>query len=178
MVNELLDGAIQGGGHARTDIASWVTQGEGPDLEFKETARFNVRTGEQDRALEAVVVKTVAGFLNGHGGTLVIGVDDAGVAVGLDRDLQTLSRATHDGYEQFLRNLLNPGIGVDLCSRIGIEFPSVDGSDVCALRIPAAPRAVWLTAANDKVFYVRSGNTTQPLNGEEAHRYIAAHWGG
>ena len=80
-------------------------------------------TGVVRQALESVVAKTVAGFMNAHGGTLVIGVDDNGNPVGLDRDLATLSKSNVDGYELFLRNLLNTAVGADLCARIGIEFP-------------------------------------------------------
>jgi len=124
-----------------------------------------------------VVVNTVAGFLNATGGTLVIGVADSGLPVGLDRDLSTLSKANLDGYQLFLRNLLNSAIGADLAIRVGIEFPRVDGVEVCALRVPAAPLPVWISNGNAKVFFVRSGNMTQPLDGEQAHRYIAQHWG-
>ena len=176
MVNEFLDGIIERGNQGISDIESLVTGGEGPAVEFKETARFNVRTGATDRVLEGVVVKTVAGFLNTHGGTLVIGVTDGGLPVGLADDLSTLSKGNLDGYELFLRNLLNAAVGADLCARVGIEFPRVQDEEVCALRIPAAPRPVWLNSGNERLFYVRSGNSTQPLDGEQAHRYITAHW--
>ncbi len=114
--------------------------------------------------------------MNAHGGILVIGVDDNGNPVGLDRDLATLPKPNLDGYELFLRNLLNDAVGPDLCARISVEFPTVDGIQVCALRFPAAPRAVWIKIGNDKVLYVRSGNSTRPFDGEQAHRYITAHW--
>jgi hypothetical protein len=100
------------------------------------------------------------------------------MAVGLSRDIETLSKKNLDGYQLFLRNLLNSAVGPDLCSRVGIEFSNIDGSEVCALRVPAAPRAVWIGSAADKVLYVRSGNSTQPLDGEQAHLYISTHWSG
>lgn len=176
LVNDFLDGVALEGGRRTSDLASLVSDGEGPTVEFKETARFNVRTGSPDKALEGVIVKTVAGFFNAYGGMLVIGIDDDGNAIGLDRDLATLSKANLDGYQLFLRNLLNTGIGPDLCARIEIEFPVVDAIKVCALRIPGAPRAVWISSGNDKKLYVRSGNSTQPLDSEQAHRYISDHW--
>jgi hypothetical protein len=177
MVNEFLDGIIERGSQGASDLADLVSEGEGPALEFKETARLNVRTGAPDKALEAVIAKTVAGFLNSHGGTLVIGISDSGRPVGLDADLATLSKRSLDGYQLFLRNLLNSTIGPDLCARVGIEFPHVDGVQVCALRVPAAAGPVWTKSSNEKTLYVRSGNLTQPLDSEQAHRYIAQHWG-
>jgi len=176
MVNDFLDGVVQEGGRRASDIADLVSGGEGSTVEFKQTARFNLRTGLPDKALEQVVAKTVAGFMNAYGGNLIIGVDDNANPVGLDRDLATLPKPNLDRYQLFLRNLLNAAVGTDLCTRIGIEFPAVDGIEVCALRVPAAPRPVWISSGNDKVLYVRSGNSTQPLDGEQAHRYITSHW--
>ena len=50
------------------------------------------------------LVKTVCGFLNAEGGTLLIGVDDSGVPIGLTNDMSTLgNKANRDGYELFLR---------------------------------------------------------------------------
>jgi predicted HTH transcriptional regulator len=45
---------------------------------------------ERDPQVEAVIAKTVCGFLNGRGGTLLIGVDDEGEALGLAADLELL----------------------------------------------------------------------------------------
>ena len=114
--------------------------------------------------------------MNAQGGALFIGIDDDGNPVGLDRDLGTLSKPNLDGYQLFLRNLLNAAVGTGLCARIGIGFPMVDGTQACPLRVPAAARAVWISSGNDKVFYVRSCNSTQPLDSEQAHRYITSHW--
>jgi hypothetical protein len=178
MVNEFLDGVAEHGRSGATDVASLIAEGEGPSVEFKETARFNVRTEVADKALEAVVVKTIAGFLNAYGGTLIIGVDDSGNAIGLDRDLGSLSKKPNlDGFQQSLRTLLNNGLGTDVATRIGIEFPLVDGVQVCEMSAPASSDPVWVKhEGKEKVFFVRSGNTTQPLDGEEAHRYIVDHW--
>lgn len=176
MVNKFLDGIAEQRTRAATDITTLVAEGEGPAVEFKEAARFNVRTGSPDKTLERGIAKAVAGFLNSHGGTLIIGVDDAGNPVGVDRDFATLPKSNPDGYQLFLRHLLNSAVGADLCSRVGIEFPRVNGTEVCALRIPAASRPIWLNSGNDRILFVRSGNSTQPLNGEQAHRYISSHW--
>jgi hypothetical protein len=177
MVNMFLDGVVNEGSRAMIDIADLISEGEGPSLEFKETARLNVRTGAVDKVMEGVIVKTVAGFLNFQGGILIVGVNDAGVPVGIDCDMETMTKKSLDGYELFLRNLLNAGIGPDMCTRVGIEFPSIDGTCVCVLRVPAALRAVWVSNGSGKVLYVRSGNSTQPLDSEAAHRYVSSHFG-
>ena len=177
IVNNFIDGVGQDGRRDSVEIATVIASGEGPSVEFKETARINTHTGLQDKGLEAAVVKTAAGFLNAAGGTLVIGVNDSGVPTGLERDLQTLGKGTVDGFELFLRNLLNSAVGADLCARVRIQFPVVDDMQVCAVIVPASSQAVWVAVGNDKVLFIRSGNATQPLDGEAAHRYVTAHWG-
>jgi predicted HTH transcriptional regulator len=127
--------------------------------------------------MEGVVVKTVAGFLNSQGGILIVGVNDAGIPIGIDRDMETLNKKNLDGYELFLRSLLNTGIGVDMCARVEIEFAPIDGIRICVLRVPAAPRAVWVNSGSGKILYIRSGNSTQPLDSEAAHNYISSHFG-
>lgn len=176
MVNNFLDGVVQEGSRRASDITDLVSAGEGPTLEFKAAVRFNIRTQSVDKNLEGVVAKTVAGFLNAYGGTLIIGIDDDGNPIGIQNDLGTLPKRNIDGYQLFLRNLLNAAVGADLSMRINIDFPIMNGKEVCVIRVPAAPRAVWISSANDKILYVRNGNSTQPLDGEQAHRYITSHW--
>lgn len=62
---------------AAIDVAAVVRAGESDRVEFKETARWNVREEKKDARMEQVVAKTIAAFLNSAGGTLVIGVDEA-----------------------------------------------------------------------------------------------------
>lgn len=54
------------------DLPFIVRQGEGPYLEFKSSLRWDMAETRINRALEGVVLKTLAGFLNSHvGGTLL-----------------------------------------------------------------------------------------------------------
>ena len=59
-----------------TDTAQLLASGdgEGRHVEFKQTARYNVREQHKDKRMEAVIVKTVAGFLNAEGGALSSGL--------------------------------------------------------------------------------------------------------
>ena len=45
-------------------------------MEFKSTLRLNLHTGQTDDRMQLAVLKTLAGFLNAQGGTLLIGVAD------------------------------------------------------------------------------------------------------
>ena len=97
------DGAIRG----------LLRAGESQTLEFKSTARYNMLAARPDKKMEHVVVKTVCGFLNAEGGTLLIGVDDDGQVVGLEKDLSTLGRKPNlDGYELWLRRRLDDDLSI------------------------------------------------------------------
>ncbi len=171
-VNEFLD-SIAEEGRTTADPVSLIVGGETDAVEFKETARFNRHTGAADKAMEGAVAKTVAGFLNGRGGTLFIGVNDQGVVVGIVADLGTLTaRPDVDGYQQFLRQMLSDRLGAATCAHLDVSFPVVDDRQVCMVRVPLAGKPAYLTEGSVQQFYVRIGNTTRPLNIGEAHEYI------
>lgn len=171
LVNRFLD-QVATAGAATVGVGSLIEGGEGPAVEFKETARYNIASKQADKLLESMIVRTVAGFANASGGTLLIGVTDAGIAVGIDRDLKTLNRKDLDGYEQFLRTLLRTQLGDISTTRARITFPDVDGVTVCVIHMPASPTPMWIQAGPDRVFVARSGNTTQTLSGDTAHQYM------
>ncbi len=56
-------------------IDELVANDEDSAVEFKSTARWDLRENTASRLMEDAVVKTVAGFLNSDGGTLLIGLD-------------------------------------------------------------------------------------------------------
>lgn len=62
------------GGAALRTVAEIIENDEDFSVEFKSTARWDLREDKPSRAMEDAVVKTVAGFVNTDGGTLLIGV--------------------------------------------------------------------------------------------------------
>jgi len=159
-------------------ITALMQRGEGSDLEFKSTARWDARQSKINRELENVIVKTVCAFLNAEsGGTLLIGVDDGGHAVGLDNDYKTLKRQDRDGYENFLMNLLLTAYGKDVSPHLRIDFHEVDGHDVCRVSVTSAPRPVFVPdGSGGENLYIRTGNATRQLSTREAIEYCRTRW--
>jgi hypothetical protein len=177
-VNEFVASAAAAA-ESSLDVGALLGSGESERLEFKETARLNTHTGVVDREIENAVVRTVAGFMNSVGGVLVVGVNDAGIVVGLERDLETLGRRQNlDGYEQALRTLLGVNLAKDRCASVTVTFPEVDGTQVCVLQVPRSPQPVFAGEGPSQTFYVRSGNTTETLGIEQAHNYMRDHFRG
>jgi len=157
-----------------------IAAGESARVEFKSSARYNMHSKQRDERLELVIAKTVSAFANSDGGVLLIGVDDDGVPVGLANDLQFMKQPDLDRYELWLRDLLAATIGVVASAAVVIEFASLDGEDVCVVRVPASMRPVILTGGKDKkrALYVRTGNSTRELQIDEALAYSATRWRG
>lgn len=161
--------------------AELIAQGESRMLEFKSSARWDIKQSKLNKDLEKPVVKTVAAFLNSaEGGTLLIGVDNDGVALGLDNDYQTFSaeRRNLDGYELWLMGLLLKTYGKDFAPYIKIIFPIVDGLTICRVDVAPGPQPVYVTEAAVDIFYVRTGNATNSLTTREAVSYSRNRWGG
>lgn len=161
------------------DVPAVLAAGESDRVEFKETARWNIRENRKDPRMELAIAKTVAAFLNSAGGVLVIGASDEGRAVGLDRDLATLRTPDHDRFELWLRDLLSTLLGRNAAALPRLQFAVVEGAMVCAVICPPSPKPVFLTVAKDggsTDLWVRVGNSTRSLGVDEAVDYVARHW--
>ena len=155
--------------------------GESQTVEFKSTARWNIQAGKRDKKLDFVIIKTVCGFLNAEGGHLLIGVTDDGEVIGLAEDMQTLgSRRNRDGYELFLRQLLDKNLSVPTAGIVSITFATVDGLDICSVSTSSSDRPVFAKPTDGGTspteFWVRTGNATKRLHGDDMLKYQANHW--
>jgi hypothetical protein len=155
------------------DLLALIARGEGPHLEFKSTMRYDIRLSKFNRDLTKVIAKTVAGFLNSQGGTLLIGVEDNGNIFGITKDLETLSTQTNDYYELTLRNALGLYLGVEISAAISVKFVNTEAGVVTAVTAMGHHEPVFFQDGESREFYVRDGNSTRPLNVMAAHRYIA-----
>jgi len=153
------------------EIAALLAAGENAKLEFKSSARWDLRENKKNPAMEQVILKTVAAFLNSEGGTLLLGVSDDNAVLGLEHDYQTLQRKNADGYELFLGDLLLTQYGKDLSRYLKFSFHELDEKQMCRIIIQAAPRAVWVKEGADEHLYIRAGNSTRRLTTKEAIEY-------
>ncbi len=159
------------------DLHTLIQQGEGPLLEFKSSFRWDMEQERVNKNLENVILKTLAGYLNNSlGGTLLIGVNDKGEIIGLEKDYQSLKRPDQDGYEQMIMTAISTHLGADLCQFVKVLFHVIDGKHVCRLIILASPRPVFLTQGKVPKFYLRTGGGTRDLNIQEALEFIAHRW--
>ena len=163
-------------------IAELIEAGESQIVEYKSTARWNVRAEMADRKMEHVIVKTVCGFLNADGGSLLVGVEDDGNVIGLGADYGTLgSKGNRDGFELWLRQHLANNLSVETAGLVRVKFDDVGGLDVCTVTVPPSGKPVFAKPHEGKgdltEFWVRDGNRTEQLHGDQMVEYQQNHWG-
>jgi len=162
------------GGLSLEDI---MAAGEGANIEFKSTLRWNLKAPRVDKDIEFEVLKTIVGFMNSRGGVLLIGVADDGTMHGLEEDYKTLHKKSKDGFELHLRNIVQRTVGGALTYLINIRFASKGGKDVCIVTIQPSPSPIWMQKEGENDFYVRSGNQTKAFDSKETAEYVRLRWG-
>jgi ATP-dependent Lon protease len=153
-----------------------IADGESSSVEFKQSARWNQQKGDKDPVLELSVLKTVAGFMNAHGGILLIGVADDRTIVGVEPDYRTIAKGGRDRYENWLTTLFETNLGKPAATQVSISFEDHDGHELCRVDVEPSAKPVYVTKGNSADLYVRINNSTRLLNTSEAVDYIAAHW--
>ena len=164
------------------NIAAVLEEGEGRNVEFKSTARFNSFTGAADPRLEWSALKTIAGFANADGGLLVIGIDDDGKSVGIEHDYATLRKQDRDGWELWLTDAVSASMSKVAAVLLEVRFARHDGVDVALVDVrPSKTGPVFAKEpkGDQKLrFMVRINNSTQELEGRDADDYKKTRWPG
>ncbi len=158
--------------------AELIAAGESSKVEFKETAFWDIKRDMKDKVVSLAVVKTVAGFMNQEGGTLLIGVNDQSEAVGLGRDFRIWGKSAHtarDSFENALTTLFEETLGRPATlSHLRLSWEQVDGKEICRIDVSPSREPVFVKNKETKSaeFYVRMNNSTRALNTEDALKYL------
>ena len=165
------------GGAALRTVEEIVANDEDYSVEFKSTARWDLREGKPNKAMEDAVVKTVAGLLNTDGGTLLIGVDNSGTPVGLDHDYQRVQPKNGDGFVNWLTTHLINALGHTPVARIRARITTFQGKDICRVDVAGHTEPVWAkTSKETRIFFARFNNSTRAIPDDEVNDYVATHW--
>ncbi|MEJ7759547.1 MAG: DUF262 domain-containing protein [Gemmatimonadaceae bacterium] len=145
-----------------------ISRGESMQTEFKSTLRVNAHTGQSDSKMEHAVLKTVAAFLNSGGGTLFVGVNDSGEAVGLENDKFT----SEDKMALHLDNLIKDRLGGAVFACIKTTFADVGEKRILAIECATSSKPVFLKNASGEEFFIRAGASSPALPASHTHEYI------
>ena len=154
-----------------------IAKDETYEVEFKSTARWNLREERKDKRMEDAVVKTIAGFLNTDGGTLFIGVgDDAS-----DRRLGPRLAARQAAERRWLRQLADdPSHQCPQAHRRDAHARSDRPGgrrEVCRIDVARSSAPVMARMSDGReAFWVRMNNSTRELPEIEVEEYVKDHW--
>ena len=159
-------------------VRALLAAGESGSLEFKSSLRWDRREEQVNKAIEHMVVKTLAAFLNAAGGTLLIGIDDGGIPVGLAADYGTFKKKDRDGFESHLQAVLVRDLGESASSSfLTVNFHAIDGSDICQVTVEPSDHPIYVEYQNEAIFYLRVGNGTRALPVDETVKHVGQRWG-
>ena len=153
---------------AEFDLSKIVVNGESEAVEFKSTLRTNLHTGNKDPRMEMAVLKTLAGFLNTDGGTLIVGVSDDGSPVGIVAD----EFANEDKMGLHLVNIVKTRLGIQALTNLHARFDDHDDSRVMVVKCLKAPAPVFLKDGDTERFYIRTGPSTTELSASQTQEYM------
>lgn len=153
-----------------TQINSLIQGGENERLEFKSSVRWNFKAGRTGKEMELAWLKTVVAYLNSEGGVILLGVDDAGEVLGLDKD----GFANDDKALRHIENLIAQHIGPAYSPYIRTRLQSVPDKKVLMIICNAAPTPVFLKHDKGEDFYIRTGPASRSLSPSEVLDYIEA----
>lgn len=158
-----------------------VAQGEGEQLEFKETLRWDVRQGALHKRIEDQCLKAIAAFTNYKGGTLLIGVRDDGSVPGLEPDLSTLG-GSRDKFDLHLTNLIKDRFSESFrAGCVSVSYPVIQDKVICRVDVKRSRKPVYLAiadgvgAATDRLI-VRAGASSPEIPLSQIAAYVREHF--
>lgn len=149
-------------------IEEIILSGESNEVEFKSTLRVNLHTGAKDPRIELSCLKTIAGFLNTNGGTLVIGVEDDSTMLGIEVDQFPNEDKMNLHLVNLVKERMNPLAMTDTHPR----FEDYDGKRVLVVECSRSKSPVFVRDGNVERFYIRTGPSTTELSASQIQEYI------
>ena len=156
---------------ASDELREILWRGKTDTLEFKATLSANLHTGARDQHTEYDVLKVIAAFLNTEGGTLIIGVDEAGVPKGIDND----SFPNEDEMWLHLLELLIKQIGAVACAGIRAGFVSYGRRRLLMIRCRKSNFPICV--GEEEEFCIRRDSVVARLRTSQITPYINSHFG-
>jgi len=150
------------------NLSQIIVNGESEAVEFKATLRTNLHTGNKDPRMELSVLKTIAGFLNTAGGTLIVGVYDDGTPADIGAD----GFPNEDRTSLHLVNIVKERMGPQAMTHMHVHFEDFDSTRVMVIKCGKAPVAVFVKDGNIERFYIRTGPSTTELTASQTQDYI------
>lgn len=162
----------------KLDIHELIKQDESYNLEFKSTFAWNLKEKKIDSEMKHSVLKTIVGFMNANGGTLLVGVSDDHNIVGLEHDYTSNWKGNKDGFLLDFRGFIEKQIGMTNYNRyVTLDFIQVENKEILIVRIEKSLDPIFVKSNGKKIMFIRLDNKTEPIDDpEEINKYIEDNW--
>ena len=184
----------------QSSLAQLLKDGENHRVEFKERALWSVNYSNEDikahrpqsnelhkygqATSKYIIAKTLAGFLNTEGGTLLIGAlenkDGSIDTVGIDQELIFLKDQTVDGYRRMIVDVVKDFLPSETFNSFNqhfiISFDSVGENNLCRIEVSKADSSVFLTIQKNELFFIRVDASTRQITGSDIVDYCKKHY--
>ena len=140
-------------------LRALIDRGEGDQLEFKSTMRFNLHAKKPGKEIELAWLKSVVGYLNTDGGIILLGVADNGEVLGLETD----GFRNDDKLQLHFDNLIKQHVGLEFAGLIRGDLRAVDGRQVFLVACGQSEEPAFLRDGESEDFYIRMGPSTRKL---------------
>jgi len=149
---------------------------ENDQIEFKSSAYYSYNPNVPEKVVKDSFLKTVAGFLNTHGGTLGVGIADNREVLGIQPDLDKKNMDI-DRYVNSLTNMIQHSLGSLAATRVNIQVQTTNNIPVAVVTIYPSPVPIYAkVSTGNQIFYIRMNNSTRKLEGEDLVEYIKQNW--
>lgn len=167
-------------------VALEVSQGETSSREFKSSLLYNHKRAQampgtplQQLRSDAVIysaLKTIAAFMNTHGGVLFVGISDDLVPVGLLEDCLLLGSQVFDAdkWQLEFRNHITGKFkdGTMVNDYVEVKFVELNHKHVARIHTLARNRLTFLRQDGVSHLYRRQGNRTTELTIDEIEEFL------
>ncbi|MEO1654693.1 MAG: RNA-binding domain-containing protein [Bacteroidota bacterium] len=157
----------------QTSTNSLIARGENEYVEFKASLRMNPRSGKKEKNIELGIIKTIAGFMNTKGGTLLIGVEDNGHILGLKGE----NFENADKLILHLIQLIKSRIGLIHSEFIHAEVVYLEEKPLLRVDCEAARVPAYVQDEGKEFFFIRTGPSTSKLKLSKVYPYIYQRFG-
>jgi predicted HTH transcriptional regulator len=160
----------------KPDWAALIAGGENERVEFKASISWDTQKKQKNKALEHTIAKTLASFMNTHGGGLFVGVNDTGEVVGLDGDLAISYRKNEDGLRLRFDDLVKHYLGNQFLPLITVHSLEEGGKVFWAVEVRPSAEPVFVKNNGDDEFWIRGTSSSRKLSMRQAVDYIKTHF--
>jgi len=178
-------------------LSDLIREGENQFVEFKSSILWSKFKNKEEieksksyelkkygqNASKFIIAKSLCGFLNSEGGTLIIGVkevkeSDEVEIIGVESEYSKLKDKTQDGYRRMvLDEIIKPYLPSQVFNHfneyLSFCFEEIDGKLVFGIIVKPSDVRVFVKISNEDIFFVRIDASTRQVAGPDMVDYCA-----